>query len=526
MNATVHPQGWLSRVCPAGSCAVLSLLVLCFGRQATAQPPVEAPPATAPVAAAYADSLAQLEEIHRRIFEISTELSRTEDAEHAMVLRAELRRLVDEARRVERTLRPRAPRDARVPFPPGGPGEGVEGQVDWEQLNEQLNRGLEGIGGTLSQLGELLEDAEVQLDGETFQFQDRSGSRVKIRVPDEMKENLAEGFKELQRVWGSEASRESIQTEIRRLQESVGEGHGFAFRDIFAERDRRTKTVQSGSIIRFGEDVEIAEELILDGDVFVVGADAYVVGEVRGDVVAIMGNIFVEDEGRVENAVAAGGQITLDDRDAVHGNMFDLGELIPSFLVGSRGGFGVLAYGIWLAMLGMLLFFGFAVAGQRVDRMAEYTRAHTGRALLSGSIWFAVALGGFVVAALGLVLTVIGIPVALVLTLAFVVILLLSYFTSCEVLGTRLLRWAGSTRPGAAWGAALLGLTLLELPGILATLLRPVDALSETNVALRALDVTVKFIAVALGFGALLATRGGLRNHVELSSEQLVSSQT
>ena len=289
---------------------------------------------------------------------------------------------------------------------------------------------------------------------------------------------------------------------------------------LLRQRESRERRIQKGSIWRFRQDVEVEEDLILDGDVFVFGADAYVDGEVRGNVVVVLGDLFVENEGRVQNAISAGGRITLDDRNAVRGNMFDLGQVIPGFVINSGGrGLGFAAYAIWLAVLGIMLFLGYAVAGSRVDRIAAYTQANAGRAFLGGALWFSAALGAFVIAALGLVLTIIGIPVALILGFAFLLAMLLSYFASCEVLGARLFRLLGGSRPVATWSAALLGLALLELPGILSAGLGPVDGLSAAGMALRGLDIAIKFVAIALGFGALVATRFGQNGLPALSTQ-------
>jgi len=65
----------------------------------------------------------------------------------------------------------------------------------------------------------------------------------------------------------------------------------------------------------------------------------------------------------------------------------------------------------------------------------------------------------------------------------------------------------------------LLGLALLELPGILSAGLGPVEGFSRAGMALRGLDIAIKFVAIALGFGALLATRAGQNGLSPVSSQ-------
>ena len=107
----------------------------------------------------------------------------------------------------------------------------------------------------------------------------------------------------------------------------------------------------------------------------------------------------------------------------------------------------------------------------------------------------------------GLAITVIGIPVAAVLAVAFVALLLGAYFVACQVLGTRLLTMVGGDKPHALWIGGLLGLAVLETPAFLAASM-PQGA---GSLPLQILDYVLKFVALSIGVGAVVSTRFGGR---------------
>ena len=361
---------------------------------------------------------------------------------------------------------------------------------------------------------DLGEDVLLGEAGDRLELQDGQGSRLQFQIPTELKDELRRGFEEWQEAWDSEGEG-SIAEELGRVFEQLGGEGGFQLPEAWTGRDRRPrKTVHEGTLFRYRQDADIGEDLIVDGDVIVIGADAYVLGEVRGNVVVVLGDLFVEDRGEVGGAISAGGRIELDDSASVNGTMLDFGQILPGFFLGSvaeGGGLAALAYFIWLAVLGILLFVGFAIAGARLERTAAHARMHLGRDVLAGSLWLSVGLGAMVVAVLGLAITVIGIPVAVILALGFVGVLLLAYFTAATLLGERLFAMTGGSRT-SAWGAAAVGLALLELPGLLRIGILSVDGLEQLAFGLQMLSLALRFGAVSLGFGAIVATRGGARS--------------
>ena len=391
---------------------------------------------------------------------------------------------------------------------------------DWERLAEVLGEQAETWGQGLSVLGKELEGLQVEIDEDRVRIDTGSGSRLTFKVPKELKEELRRGIEEV----GGELSRvldESTQIhwggELEGLLDELPEDVGARF---FPGRRSREKTVIAESIIRLGEDVVVDRDEIVQGDVLVAGADVFVEGEVDGNVYVLMGDLFVEGRGTIlADAVSLGGRVSLDDGSTVHGRRFDAPASASGVLPGLWSGAGGLAWLVhWsrVAVLALLIVLGFHVVHDRMQRVARHGNESTGRDLLSGALWFSVVLGVFVVASVGLVISVIGIPVVVVLIAAFGTAVLLAYAVGCHVVGHHLLERFGHGAHDAEqrpWQAALIGMAVLEVPALVALVFASSDPGSAAVVGLRGLDGLLKFCTLAIGVGAMVATRGGLDEH-------------
>lgn len=385
---------------------------------------------------------------------------------------------------------------------------------DWERLAELVAGQAEVWGEGLALLGNELKGMQVEIDEDRVRIDTGSGSRFTFNVPDEVKEEMHRGFREV----GIELSKvldDSMRMDLgRELEGLFDELPDDVGNTLFGRRRSREKTVIPESIYRFGEDVIVERDEIVQGDVLVVRGDAFVEGDVEGNVYVLAGDLFVEGDGSIAyDAVSLGGRVRVDDDSRVHGRRIAPNLAAPGVLpmLGTAsGGLAWIMHWSRVAMLALLVVVAFHVAEGRMRRLTRHGEAQAGRDLATGALWFSVILGVFVVASVGLVISVIGIPVVLVLVAGFGLVALLAYAVGCHVLGERLLERFGSGGDVRAWQAALLGLALLELPALLALAFTGVDPGGSAVMGLRGLDILVKFAAVALGFGAIVATRGGL----------------
>jgi hypothetical protein len=72
-------------------------------------------------------------------------------------------------------------------------------------------------------------------------------------------------------------------------------------------------------IVKFG-DITVEEDMVVDGDVVSIGGSIYVYGEVLGDVVAVFGDVYVEDGIVHGDVVAPFGEIVADEYSDIRGD--------------------------------------------------------------------------------------------------------------------------------------------------------------------------------------------------------------
>lgn len=287
----------------------------------------------------------------------------------------------------------------------------------------------------------------------------------------------------------------------------------------------------SAGIVRFGEGITVNAGEFVDGDVVAIGGSIKNYGRVGGDCVAIGGNITHGEGASVDgNTVCLGGRLTLEDGTRIGGDAVTIwgsirraataeiagqevevgggpvfgGKLPPFFGGGAAGDFWSLFRQIvWAATLlglGVLLFVLFPTRMERVSGTVEISSLKAFFAGLAGWILYLPVF-------LALVITIIGIPVALLLLLLTPVLLMIAYAGTADALGRRLGgRFTGRVVPGR--NAVLIGVLLLQAAPLLARVFGLVGSVFEILAfVLNFLAAAVAFVAVTCGFGALLISR-------------------
>lgn len=176
--------------------------------------------------------------------------------------------------------------------------------------------------------------------------------------------------------------------------------------------------------------------------------------------------------------------------------------------------FGVLFNVLILGLVGA----GFLhFAGNNMDAVAEVARNSTGRAALVGFAGAALILPVFILGIVGLAVTIIGIPAILLWVPLFPAAVVLAgvmgYLAVARNLGSWLSRqrypyteWVRVTNPVTlVFG----GLLVLAAPFVAAELLGMVGILNVFAVLLKLSGTMMAAFAAAVGFGAVLLTRGG-----------------
>jgi hypothetical protein len=259
-------------------------------------------------------------------------------------------------------------------------------------------------------------------------------------------------------------------------------------------------------IVRLFADAEVRQGEKVTGDVVAIFGSLRVDGEVDGAVVSVLGSVDLGPSALVHgDAVSVGGGLKEAPGARVKGQTVQVGFMPLAFgLPGLPVVLTMIAIA-WLVSLG----FGWIAAALfpgRVARVAITSSRRTAASLVLG-----VMSGPLVfVCTLLLLVTVVGIPVAVFLPIAYIAVLYVGQIAATYVLGCKLLRrrlGEGSiTQPliaGSLLVASIFGLgaILWETPGVVRT------------VALFFLLVGVLLVVglACIGTGAFLLSRAGSR---------------
>jgi hypothetical protein len=259
-------------------------------------------------------------------------------------------------------------------------------------------------------------------------------------------------------------------------------------------------------IVRLFSDAVVPAGERVDGDVVAVFGSVRVEGEVEGSAVAVFGSLDLRRGATVHgDAVAVGGALRQGDGSRVRGEVVQVGFL-PLTL--GLPGLPVVLSTIVLAWL-VSLFFGWLVAALFPARLARVAVTSSRRTL--ASLLLGLASGPLaIMTSLVLLVTVVGIPIAVLLPFVYVAVLYAGQLAATYVLGCKLTRRrlgvGGVTTPlvsGSLLVASIFGFgaILWETPGIVRTV-----ALFFVMVgALLMVGLTT------IGAGAFLLSRAGSR---------------
>lgn len=277
-----------------------------------------------------------------------------------------------------------------------------------------------------------------------------------------------------------------------------------------AERESGIELPEANEV-RTGDQIVGSGERVA-GDLVTVGGDITVSGEVDGDVVALDGSVIVQPGAIIRgSAVSAGGEVRLD------GGTVD-GEIVETVLRSTEVGAPVrrspvrlaLGWAIVLAVTGVV---ALLLARRNLERVADAVRIRFGRALVVGVVGQLAFFPALLAIIVVLAITIIGllvIPIALVAFLTAVAgAAALGFLAVAYASGDTIARRRGGSAPTGV--ALFLGLGVYVAGWVLAAALTNVLIVGPL---LRAVVGLVTWVALSVGFGATLITRGGSRDVV------------
>ncbi len=263
-------------------------------------------------------------------------------------------------------------------------------------------------------------------------------------------------------------------------------------------------------IVRFGEDIVVDVDELIDGSVVSMGGDVIVRGRVTEDVVSLGGSVTLEDGSVVEgDAVAIGGKL-----DRQRGARLDGENVGLRFIPGEYGPFGSPDGHVFFIVLtaisvGFLWICGVLfewLMPLRMRNMAEQVRIKLWPSFFAG---LAVHLLFLPVFAL-LLVTVIGIPLAILLPFVFALIITVGTIIVTALLGARL--WGNATlRSRVEWIRGLsLGLIVLSGFSIVALVFAGMSGIIGTFGGLFLMSTCAGLWTLStIGIGAVALSRFG-----------------
>lgn len=210
--------------------------------------------------------------------------------------------------------------------------------------------------------------------------------------------------------------------------------------DVLVDRDET-----AGDVVVVDGDVTIRG--VVTGDLVVVDGDITIRGTVEGDVVAVSGLATLGRRGRIA------GDLVYADETPVQTPGSQVDGDVEKFEIGDASVFA--AIGAWIAITLSMLLLGLVlllIAPRAGDAVARTGRERTLVSALVGLLAFFL----LPVIAIGLCVTVIGLPLGIVLLLLILPLYAIGYLTTAHVLGSRIVKRGGIV-------AFLAGIVILQL---------------------------------------------------------------
>ncbi len=264
-------------------------------------------------------------------------------------------------------------------------------------------------------------------------------------------------------------------------------------------------------VVRLFSDARVNAGDRVEGDVVAVFGDVHIDGHVDGSAVAVFGSVTLSPGARVsQDAVAVGGQLVSPEGSAVGGESVSIGFL-PLLTLGLPALPVVLA----TLLLGWLvtLFFGWILGTVFPERLVRV--AHTASRRTAVSLGLGILSGPFaVVAAVLLLVTVVGAPIAVLMPFFYFGLCFAGYLAAVYVLGCKLLR--RRLGEGGPFAPIASGALLVTVFGILGALMWSGEGGMRTLSLFFHLSGLMLFLGLTtIGVGAALLSRLGSPGRTE-----------
>jgi hypothetical protein len=378
---------------------------------------------------------------------------------------------------------------------------------DRQRGHEALDRALEQFGGAISSLSRELSDLDLDIEDQTISLRDRDGGGVQINIPEDLGEQISKGISSLTEVI------------LNELPDTISwSGEAEAWPEVFKAPERRpTRRVLGGGAVKIWDDILIRDDEEVRGNVVSVFGDAVVQGVVEGDVIVVLGDLEVSETAEITGQIVTIlGRLDQAEEAQISGGVV----VLDPYVAREIGGLRDLFAGGWVAFLAKQMIFllvAFLVVflivifpSDRQDVIQSALTQNPGACFGYGVLVALLGHIGLALLSVLLVLTVIGIPLAVVLAFGVILLGLLSVAVVALQVGRRVvqvlnLSWQQD------WLVTLLGLFVLHALNLIGGLIGFWSLLGPLALLFGILGLGVKLLAYFFGFGALVVSRFGTK---------------
>ena len=293
------------------------------------------------------------------------------------------------------------------------------------------------------------------------------------------------------------------------------------------KRSKKVYTI-SHDIVKMGRDIVVEEYEEVDGNVVAIGGDVTVKGTVCKNVIALGGGIFVASTGVVEgDAVSVGGEVEKETGAVIRGERMEISSFpkkifkpfpsagspfihmfrFPPFI----GGFSGLALFTRIIKIMLFLFLGIIVISIVPKNVTKVKNKIKQDFLKSGLVGFAAEILILPIFIL-LIVTIIGIPVALLVEPLLILVALILGYTGVSYFIGEKLREGTSVKPETPMMTLVIGILAVECVLLLARVVGVFGHfIFPFSWILTFIGWMIWYVAVTVGFGACILSRLGTR---------------
>jgi hypothetical protein len=278
--------------------------------------------------------------------------------------------------------------------------------------------------------------------------------------------------------------------------------------------DFDTDTDTGEDIVKVAESVFVPADQVVAGDVVVFGGNAIIEGKVAGSVVVMGGEIRVRRGAEIKgDVVAIGGTIEEDEEVVIRGERILVGGVASQ--IGDRLHIGTrtIRVIVSLAMLfiGFVLFFiTMLFLRGKIERVSSHITATLLKCFGAGVLTSVVGLFGLLIVMIPLIITIVGIPLAVVLAVSCVGVYVIACTAFVFTVGRAIANRSGIE--GGVFVHLFLGILVLSIPEIIAFVIDTVGhAPMGPYVFLKIVSTFVWLFAYVVGLGGIVVSRFGSR---------------